>query len=212
MSGLVLFLALTSTIVLRSGDRLTVEGVPREAKGVITFRANGVLYSMPSSEVIRIDKNEDNSSADAKVRKLRVSEEERKRLLAELEKNHAGTPAQPLRVSDPIPPPPSKEEVAQQQRDELDWRRQARGYEENITRAREELALLQTRVEDLRMQIHSFIALGYKPHQFTYQTTQLERTIAEIPYAELEVTRAERAYTQFREDARRQGVPPGWLR
>ncbi|MDQ3282554.1 MAG: hypothetical protein M3Q69_14230 [Acidobacteriota bacterium] len=212
MNALVLFITLTSTIVLRSGDRLTVDGVPREEKGVITFRANGVLYSMPSTEVDRIEKNDDSSSNAAPVRKLRVSDEERKRLIDELQKNHNGTPAQPLRVADAVPPPPTKEEVAQEKRDELQWRRDARAYEENVTRAREELALLQTRLEELQSQINSFLSLGYRPGQFTYQTTQLERTRARIPYAELEVTRAERAYAQFREDARRQGVPPGWLR
>ena len=96
--------------------------------------------------------------------------------------------------------------------EESQWRMRARGHEENIRRAHEELGLLQTRAQELRDQIHSFLSLGYHPRQFTYQTTQLARTEEQIPYAQLEVTRAERAWAQFKEDARRAGVMPGWLR
>ena len=81
-----------------------------------------------------------------------------------------------------------------------------------MRRAQEELALLETRAQELRDQIYSFLSLGFQPRQFTYQTTQLARTEERIPYAQLEVTRAERAWAQFKEDARRAGVMPGWLR
>jgi len=68
------------------------------------------------------------------------------------------------------------------------------------------------RAAQLRSRIAGFLSLGYKPNQFSYDTAVLQTTLEQIPYAELEVTRAERAYTQFRDDARRQGVMPGWLR
>ena len=43
--------------------------------------------------------------------------------------------------------------------------------------------------------------------------TPARRTLEEIfPAADVDVQRAQRAYDQFREDARRQGVLPGWLR
>jgi hypothetical protein len=198
MNALLLLLTLTSTIVLRSGDRITVEGAVREEKGVIVFRSNGVVYSMPVSEVERIDKQEAPSERDQKVRKLAVSEEERRRLLAELEKNHSGVRQEPLPLPKEVPPPPSRDEAAQTRREENEWRRQAREHEEAIRRAMEELQMLESRAADLQQQIHGFVSLGYRPRQFTYQTTQLART--------------ERAYTQFKEDARRQGVMPGWLR
>ncbi|HYU24176.1 MAG TPA: hypothetical protein VEO74_03155, partial [Thermoanaerobaculia bacterium] len=60
--------------------------------------------------------------------------------------------------------------------------------------------------------IAGLLSLGYKPRQFTYDSTQLEATLAQIPRAELDVERAERAYAQFKENARRQGILPGWLR
>ncbi|HYO79490.1 MAG TPA: hypothetical protein VE010_23690 [Thermoanaerobaculia bacterium] len=221
MNALVLMLALTSTIVLRSGDRIPVEGAVREENGVVTFRAGRLWYSVPAAEVERIEKESDKVTVSAPAepaktakprRPLAVSEEERKRLLAELEKNHSGVAQEPLPIPREIPQPPSRAEAAAQRREENYWRREARAHEESIRRAYEDLALLESRVEELREQIHSFVSLGYRPRQFTYQTTQLERTLQQLPYAKLEVTRAQRAFDQFREDARRQGVMPGWLR
>lgn len=205
MNALLLLLTLTSTLVLRSGDRIVVEGTPREADGVYTFRSGGLLYSLPASEVLRI---EDAPAAvkEKPTKKLRVSEEERKRLLEELAKNHEGQPPQPQKLLDAPPPPPASDP------DEAHWRARARAHEENIRRAQEDLALLETRAEELRNQIHSFVSLGYQPRQFTYQTTQLARALEQIPAAKLEITRAERAWQEFQEDARKAGVLPGWLR
>lgn len=208
MNALLLLLTLTtSTLVLRSGDRIAVEGTLREADGVYTFRSGGLLYSLPKSEVVGVEEPQ-RATAEKPVWKLRVSEEERKRLLAELAKNSAGTPP---------PPPPrfvpeAEPQSVQPLGEESQWRMRARGHEENMRRAQEELALLETRAQELRDQIYSFLSLGFQPRQFTYQTTQLARTEERIPYAQLEVTRAERAWAQFKEDARRAGVMPGWLR
>lgn len=200
-------LLLAVTLVLHSGDRIAVDGDVREENGVVMFRTGGLLYSLPAEEVLRVEQPAD-EAAQKPRRKLRVSDEERKRLIAELEQNHAGTPSNtpPPRLAD-IPPA-----AAPEPNDEQYWRSQARGHEENVRRAREEVALLESRAEELQSQINSFFSLGYKPRQFTYQTTQLARTLEQIPYAKLEVTRAERLWQQFREDARRAGVMPGWLR
>lgn len=225
MNALVLFLVLTtSTLVLRSGDRIPVDGTVREKDGVVTFRSHGTLFSMPLTEVdVEATRKASSKAPEAApkpptaesadpVRRLRVSPEERKRMLEELSKNHAGGAAPPQPILDEPPPPKTEEEVTQARRDEWSWRREARAHEDAVTHAKEELALLEERVQELRSQIHAFIGLGYKPAQFTYQTTQLERTLAQIPRAELEVRRAERDLARFREDARRQGILPGWLR
>jgi len=90
--------------------------------------------------------------------------------------------------------------------------RRARGYQETLRQSEENLQLLVDRVDQLRAQIAGFLSLGYKPNQFSYQTTQLQYTLDRIPQAELEVQRARRAYDQFRDDARKEGVLPGWLR
>ena len=87
-----------------------------------------------------------------------------------------------------------------------------RAYEEGVRRAQENLQLLLDRAEQLENEIRGFLSLGYTPRQFTYQTTILASVREQIPHAELQVQRAQRALEQFREDARRQGVMPGWLR
>jgi len=209
----VLLLSLTATtLVLRSGDRISVDDTIREEKGVVTFRSGGTLYSLPASEIDRIIREPGESAAKETpaaaepLLKLRVSDEDRKRLIAELEQNHAGTPAPRLPAIQLPPAPPVREE------EEWSWRRQARGYEEAIRQANEELELLERRARELESKIFTLIALGFKPRAFTYDTSQLATTLDQIPRARLEVQRAERAYADFREEARRRGVLPGWLR
>ena len=220
MQILVLLLTITTTtLVLRSGDRIRVDEPPRTANGVVTFRVDGTLYSMPAAELDRVDETKSESQptrqpkvldGEKQTPRLRLSEEERKRLLADLEQNHSGTPGVPTAVARVTTAPTAQPDA--RPGDEWSWRERARGYEESVRRAEEELQLLESRVDDLQQRIYSFVALGYKASQFTYDTSQLVRAQEQLPYARLEVTRARRAYEQFREDARRQGVLPGWLR
>lgn len=200
-------LLLAVTLVLSSGDRIAVDDAVHEENGKVIFRNAGRLYSVPAAEVLRVEENDETPKEQPK-RKLRVSEEKLRQLIADLEKNRggAGTPPPPPPTSKPLP----KEQPAPQE--EALWRSRARAHEENIRRAQEEVTLLESRVEELQAEISSLFALGYKPRDFTYQTTQLARTRERIPYAQLEVTRAQRAWDQFREEARRAGVMPGWLR
>jgi hypothetical protein len=200
-------LLLAATLILHSGDRIAVEGTVREENGALLFRSGGLLYTVPAVEVLRVEEEQKPVQEKPKAQ-LRVSEEKLKLLIAELEKNHAGAGLS-------MPPPPTSKPLPQAQpapEDEALWRNQARSHEENVLRAREELALLESRIADLQQEINTLFSLGYKPRQFTYQSTQLARTREQIPAAQLEVTRAERAWQQFREDARRAGVMPGWLR
>ncbi|HKR62366.1 MAG TPA: hypothetical protein VJZ00_01440 [Thermoanaerobaculia bacterium] len=219
MHTILLLLTVTSTLVLRSGDRIAVEGPVRQENGVVQFRSAGVLYSLPADEVVRVETPEPVIEAKAEAKpgkefpkRLGVSEEQKKKKLAELQKNHGGTPAKKQAILDSPPPPPTPAEVDAQKREEWSWRLQARGYEEAIRRAQEEVQLLESRIEDLKQRIHGFVAQGFAPRQFTYESTQLAYAEERLPYARLEVERAQRAYDQFREDARRQGILPGWLR
>jgi hypothetical protein len=140
------------------------------------------------------------------LQKLKVTEAERQRLIAALEQNHSGQDAAPLRLADlPREPRPNSDE-------EWSWRSRAKAHEEAVRQAKENLALLQQKAGNLRSHITSLLSLGYKPGQFTYDATELQSALDQIPYAELEVTRAERAYADFREEARIKGITPGWLR
>ena len=201
---------LTTTLILRNGSRFDVDGPIREERGRILFRS-GTLYSIPVAEV---DMEATRAAVTKAVlatidqdRKLKVSASERDRLLRELEQNHSGGPAQELNLGKVVEP-----REAPDKGDEWSWRSAARAHEEAIRRAKENVALLRDRAELLKRQIEQFVSLGYRSRQFTYQSSELQVTLDQIPAAELEITRAERANAQFRDDARRQGIMPGWLR
>jgi len=204
----------TTTLILRDGNRIEVDGPIREEHGRVLFIAHGSIYSIALDEV---DLKATRASVVPPVivngserARLKVSPEERDRLLRDLEQKHAGKPGPP-----PILQPlasPTEAEKQQAVEDEWAWRTKARSYEERIRQAEENRDLLIHRAEQLKAQISGFLSLGFKPAQFTYQSTELEYTLAQIPAAQLEVERADRAWDQFRDDARRLGIMPGWLR
>jgi hypothetical protein len=217
LSRLLLITALsipTPQLVLRDGARIDVDGTVKIDNGQVVFRVGGTLYSVPIDEVdlaaTRAISTSANLAKSAERTRLRVTDAERTRLLRELEQNHVGKPAPAEAFR--IPPGPTAEQREQATDDEWTWRRQARSYEEGIRRAQENVDLLQDRADRLRAHIASLLSLGYKPNQFSYETTQLAYTLEAIPSAQLEVERASRAYDQFRDEARRRGVMPGWLR
>jgi len=200
----------TTTLILRDGTRFEVQGPIREERGRIIFRS-GTLYSIPVSEVdmeaTRAAVTETVLVTPDQDRKLKVSAAERDRLLRELEQNHSGGPVQGLNLEKVVEP-----REAPDKGDEWSWRYAARAHEEAIRRAKENVALLRDRAQLLKRQIEQFVSLGYRSHQFTYQSSELQVTLDQIPAAELEVTRAERTNAQFRDDTRKQGIMPGWLR
>jgi hypothetical protein len=204
----------TSQLVLRDGARIDVDGAVKVENGHVMFRVGGTLYSVLADEVDLVATRA--ISAPVSVAKseermrLRVGEAERNRLLRDLEQNHVGKPASAEAFR--VPPGPTFEQREQATDDEWSWRRQARSYEEGIRRAQEQVDLLQNRADQLKAHIASLLSLGYKPNQFSYDTTQLAYTLEAIPSAQLEVQQAQRVYEQFRDEARRRGVMPGWLR
>jgi hypothetical protein len=200
-----------TTLVLRSGQHVNLDGPWREQAGRIVFRnTDGTLYSVPAAEV-DLEASRAMSApplvATADKLRLKVSEEERKRLIQDLERNHAGQPPIPQKTVEnlPVPAPENHDE-------EWTWRKRSRDFQERIRQARENRDLLVSKAEALRSHIAGLVSLGYKPQQFSYDSTQLQRTLEQIPYAELEIQRAQRAWDQFRDDARRLGVMPGWIR
>ncbi len=204
-------LIVANTLILRTGERIAIEGPVSEQNGVVVFHSGGALYSMPAFEVDEVATKAANALAEEPpaARRLKVSPAERERLLKELEKNHSGqAPAEQRWQS--APELSSRDEVSNAE--EWNWRQRARGYEEAVRQTKENLDLLLDRADQLRAEIRGLVSLGWKPANFTYETTQLAYTEEAIPAAQLAVDRAQRAYDQFREDARRQGVMPGWLR
>lgn len=201
----------TTALVLRDGTRLDVDGPIREEQERIIFRTSGSLYSIHirdvDMEATRAAVSKPVVATGDSDRKLKVPAAERDRLLRELEQNHSGTPRADVGLEPVFEPRESPDKG-----DEWSWRSAARAHEEAVRRARENAELLRSRAESLREQIRQFFGLGYRANQFTYQSSELEATLAQIPAADLEITRAQRANDQFREDARKQGIMPGWLR
>jgi len=212
-----LFLTISTVLVLRDGRRIDVDGPVHENQGRYVFRApGGRLYSIARGEV---DQKATATAADASrlaeialPKKLKVTPEERDRLLQELSRNRNGTAPPPQKWLEAPPPGPTPAETRSQAREEWRWRQEARSHEESVRRAKEELQLLRERASQLQFEISGLLSLGYHPWDFTYQTTELARTLEQIPVAELAITQAQRVYDQFRDDARRQGILPGWLR
>jgi len=81
-----------------------------------------------------------------------------------------------------------------------------------VEAAKQQLAMLEEQENALERKIITLLGLGYGPGDFTYDSLALERTRAAIPGARLAVQNAERAYEDFRDEARRKGILPGWLR
>lgn len=213
-----LALAFVSILVFRSGHQIEVVGPVNYQRDTAVFRAasSGALYSIPSSEIDRpaSDRATElaNRREEEKRKKLKVTPEEAKRLIDELQQNHGGT-APPRQATLETPPvAQTEQEKKVDSADEWRWRREARTYDEGVRQAQENLDLLESRIRATEDRITGFLQLGYKPAQFTYDTSQLQQMREAIPDAELALRRAERARAQFLDDARRQGVLPGWLR
>ena len=204
----------TNTLVLRNGHRISIDdGTVSVKEGKVLFHSGGSLYSVGILEVDLDATNQTEMPAVVQPERsgrLRVSAEEKQRLLKELEENHSGSPGLPAELH--LSPGPSPQEVNQMNQAEWSWRNQAHAYEESLRQAQEHLDLLRDKAAALQAHISGLLSLGYRPVQFSWDTTVLAYTLEAIPYAELDVQRVQRQYDQFREDARRMGVMPGWLR
>lgn len=231
----------TDTITLRSGERIPVSGgVTLDGNRAVFRSAEGTLFSIPVDEIdiAATERPDKRAAAQSRVRTaaedqvleeliraaenkslssrgLVVSEDEKQRLLEELRKSR-GTPEPPrpyvpIYTSDSAAPV-SERAATSRHADEWYWRERARAYEEQVRRRREDLQMLIDKERNLSDEILGLLSLGYNGNQFSYQVLSLARTRDRIPQARLELERAERALAQFKDDARRQNILPGWLR
>lgn len=230
----------SNTIVLKAGERIAVSGgVTLDGSRAVFRTREGALYSIPVDEIdVEATANAspdpvaprkartaaENKALDALVsataskslagRTLVVSEEEKRRLLDAL-KESRGTP-EPPRPYQPVSFDDSKsaprEMAGDRDSEEWVWRDRARGFQESVKQRKEELRMLVDKEQQLSDEIIGLMNRGYNGNQFSYQVLSLARVRDEIPYARLELERSERALAQFMDDARRQGILPGWLR
>lgn len=231
------------TLVLNSGEKLSVKQDVRIEEGLVIFRSDsGSLYSIPLDEIdlsrtetvnqgprpaiapagpkrsadqARLDLDRMLAARSLAGRELVVSEDEKQRLIEEAARSR-GVPSEPAAFpgeleSEPAPPA-SGSATTSNTRDEWYWREKSRAYQDRVTRAREELQLLADKEQRLQDEILGLLSLGYNPNQFNLQVLQLAHTRDSLPRAQLNLERAERDLARFKDDARRQGILPGWLR
>jgi hypothetical protein len=220
-------------ILLRSGQAIPVRGEVREDGNRLVFTTPaGRLYSIPIEEVdleamrraagpespptAEESGDASRSTPEGPRREIRVSEEEKKRLLEELSRNRRGQPP-PLQKS--LTAEGLEEELDRSARkraaDEIEaelWRERARVRRETLARAREQLASLQTRERRLQDEILTLSSMGYSGDQMVGQIMQLENTRSQMDRTREAIGAAERAWADLQEEARRAGALPGWLR
>lgn len=192
-------------------------------EGKVLFHlANGTLVSMPSKE-IDLDATRALASTAplrrpmpaAERKRLRVSVDEKQRLLANLQKSRAG--ASVSRKSLPAPLPASLDTTdmdveVEARGDERYWKSTSRELRENVKRATEEVQWLEAREQRLGDELLALRAYGYDSRHFSDRVFELQDTRDAIEGAKLDIARAKRELAQFQDDARKQGILPGWLR
>jgi hypothetical protein len=209
-------------LVLRSGATIRVSGPVQVKENKVLFRdSGGAFYSLDVAEIDADatakgpSKNEPAAkpAASTSPRKLAVSPEEKARLLEELSHSR-GQPA-PLRSeSRPSPSPspsPSPAPTALEKESEQFWRDRARAARAEIERAKGMLAALQRREDDLESTL-LMLRGHYRDSVLTAQLLELERVRYAIEAETQNLIKAEKAWFDLQEDARKKDILPGWLR
>jgi hypothetical protein len=216
-------------IVLRSGAVIDVLEVVKLERGRVVFAgADGSLFSIRLSEIDveatdarlgrpgedpedpMIRPRGESSELEPVTRKLPVSEEEKKRILAEMEKkSHTGRAAPEVVYEEPEP---DLKVSVEGRTDEEEWRRRARALRDAVDRAKKELDLAIRQERQLNDVVLFFAGRSGDASNYGYLVHQLQDVRSMIPRLRISLEQAEQAWLRFQDDARRQGVLPGWLR
>jgi hypothetical protein len=122
-----------------------------------------------------------------------------------------GTASDPTKVEDPPKPGEAKEDGAktpEPAKDEKFWRGR-------ITAVREEIARNESFRDALQTQINSLsadFAGRDDPAQRAQIADNRQKKMAELGRVTAELEKATKAIAEIEEEARRAGVPPGWIR
>ncbi|MDX1583553.1 MAG: hypothetical protein R3338_08135 [Thermoanaerobaculia bacterium] len=213
-------------IVLLNGAVIEVEELVRVERGRLIYAdADDVLYSVRLTDVdveatdARLPANRRDPVPERAHRaeavgsplpgKLPVSEEEKQRILEEMEsRNHTGRSSPPAIAE----LEPDREESVEGETDEWKWRSQARRFDRALEEAKQRLEAAKQRERELNDLLLFFAGSTGDATNYSYLAYQLSDLRSLIPRLETAVRNAEKARAQFLNDARRQGIPPGWLR
>jgi hypothetical protein len=103
---------------------------------------------------------------------------------------------------------PAKPAGQEEQKDEAYWRGRLTAAQSKLERDQQFLEALQAQVNSLT---NDFYARD-DPAQRAVLWTQRTKALAEMERLKTEIAEGNKAIANIREEARREGVPPGWLR
>ena len=107
-----------------------------------------------------------------------------------------------------VPPPSASDDAADRKKDEAQWR-------ERIQREREALARAKTFAEALQSRINALntdFVNRDDPAQRSLIAADREKALAELERVKKETEQHTKAIATIQEEARRAGVPAGWVR
>ena len=90
------------------------------------------------------------------------------------------------------------------------WRRDAKARRDAITRAEGKVAAAQARVESLLVDLNPTNVMD--PNRLQTLEADRAKAAADLEAAKDELAKARQALEDLEEEARKSGVPPGWLR
>jgi hypothetical protein len=108
------------------------------------------------------------------------------------------------REAEAAPPPPSGGRASQNGQDERRWRSRAEGLRANVSRLEREV--------DEADRAATRSAYDGPMDRYGYVNTEHTRWVARAQQAREALAGARKAVEDFEEEARRAGIPPGWLR
>ncbi len=116
----------------------------------------------------------------------------------------------PSSVTEPAPDAPAgtQPQASAGERDEEYWRNRISAVQEQITRSDIFRAALQNRIDSLQA---DFTARD-DPAQRAVVLSNREQALVELAGMEAEIERLNEEIAEIEDEARRAGVPPGWLR
>lgn len=113
------------------------------------------------------------------------------------------TPGTPVPAG-PAPPPAATMDPGQR------WHRDAKARRDAITRAETKVAAVQARIDALLLDLNP-TNVG-DPNRLQTIEAEKAKAMADLEVAKEELAQARQALEDLEEDARKAGVPPGWLR
>ena len=117
---------------------------------------------------------------------------------------NVSTPGTAAAPSGPAPAPAPTMDPAQR------WRRDAKARRDAIARSETKVAAIQARIDSLLLDLNP-TNVG-DPNRLQNLEAEKAKALSDLEVAKAELAQARQALEDLEEDARKNGIPPGWLR